>query len=165
MYIILLTWKKNWTLMRWVCLFSFLFKNVSLWDCNLITFLPSLSSLHLFHSLLSTFPSNSWPLFSLMVIACMYVFAYTYIFLNITYWSHIMLLVRMISGLTVWHWATNWCALPRGGPPAPSFPQLPIDLCVGLRPSGIIPIQFGVCIVSNLFSSCLGGHVGETLQI
>lgn len=36
---------------------------------------------------------------------------------------------------------------------APSFPQLPIALCVGLRPHGLVTIQFGM-FVSVFLKSC-----------
>lgn len=34
-----------------------------------------------------------------------------HIFLNIACWVHLMLPVCMTSGLTFWHWKTNWCYL------------------------------------------------------
>lgn len=39
-----------------------------------------------------------------------YAFVYTYIFPKRTCWVHIMLLVCMPLGLTVWRWAISWCA-------------------------------------------------------
>lgn len=48
---------------------------------------------------------------------------------------------------------------------SPGFTQLTVVLCVELRPLGLFWIQFGMFIVSSLFSSCLGDHVGETLLL
>lgn len=147
--------------MTWMCLLSFLFKNV----CFLMR-LPSLFPFTLSHIPLSTL-LQILGLFFFISCCCLYVCICTYIYIpkNNLLKSCTVLLVCMFSGLTVWHWTINGCAPPRGGPlPAPSCPQLPIVLCVGLRPNGSIPIQFGMSIVSDLFGSRLGGHVGETLQ-
>lgn len=65
-------------------------------------------------------PSNPWPLFHWLLL---HVFLHTYIFLDITCWVHIMLLVCMCSGLTGWHGTTNLCSLLWRGPtlPTPAF--------------------------------------------
>lgn len=49
-------------------------------------------------------PSNSWLL---SFLNCCYV----HVCICITCSVHIMFLVRMLSGLTIWHWTTNFCAL------------------------------------------------------
>lgn len=47
---------------------------------------------------------HSWSSFSLIVTACTYVYAYTYIFLPV------QLLACMFSGmLSIWHWTVCWC--------------------------------------------------------
>lgn len=43
--------------------------------------------------------------------------------------------------------------------PAPSFIQLPVVLCVGLRAHGAFLVHFGMLVVSSLFNSCLGDRV------
>lgn len=53
-------------------------------------------------------PSNSWPLFSSTLIACMHVLVYTYLFLNITCHIYIMLRAYFRERLAL----TTWCALP-----------------------------------------------------
>lgn len=118
---------------------------VSLWDC--LPFSPS-------HSLIypCPLPFKFLVFFFFISCCCIYVCICTYIYIpkyNLLK-SCSVLLVCVFSGLTVWHWTINGCAPPWGGPPpAPSCPQLPIVLCVGLRPNGIIPIQFGTSIVSD----------------
>lgn len=74
------------------------------WDCNLVAMFlcppfrpPNLPS----HT--SLLPSSSWPIVSLMVIACRYVFEYTNVFLNIICWVPVMWLVCMFSKLTIQH--------------------------------------------------------------
>ena len=82
------------------------------WDvciewCNLIeAFYPSLPSLqtHIHPSPLSF---KFMSAFALIVIACIHVFVYTCIFLDITCWVHIMLPFCMFSGLIVWHWTVS----------------------------------------------------------
>jgi hypothetical protein len=54
-------------------------------------------------------------------------------------WSLYNVYVCMFSGLTVWHWTNYWCALPR-------VTQLPVVLCVSLRPHVSVPIQFGMFV-------------------
>lgn len=46
-----------------------------------------------------------------------------------------MLLVCVFLGLTIWYWATNWCALPWGGLFCSQHCLLSVVLCVGLKPS------------------------------
>lgn len=58
---------------------SFLF-----WDYNMVIFIPSFSSIQNLPYSSPLSPWNSPPLFSLTVILCIYVYAHTYIFLNIT---------------------------------------------------------------------------------
>jgi len=76
-------------------------------------FHPSLSSLQALPYNPPYSPSNSWTLFSLIVMVCINV--YTYIFLNIciikiNFLAH-MLCMSMISELAICHWTTNWYAL------------------------------------------------------
>jgi hypothetical protein len=59
------------------------------------TFPPSLLSLQTLSYNLPYSPTNSWHLFSLIVISCIYEHAYTYIFLNITCSVHIILLMNV----------------------------------------------------------------------
>lgn len=79
-----------------------------------------------------------------------------------------MLPVCMFSGLTIWQWTTNRCALPWGGSPTlptPNFTQLPVILWVELRAPGLVSIEFGMFIGVSLLSSYLGRHVGEISEV
>ena len=82
---------KPFTCFFLVC--SFVFKIVFL-----TTFLPSLSSLQTLSYTPPWSPSNSWPLYSSIVIACIYVFVYTHIFPNRICWVHIVLLYVCLQG-------------------------------------------------------------------
>lgn len=116
---------------------NFLFKMI-------ITFLPSLSCLQT----LPHCPSNSWPFFPLIVIAHTYV--HTHIFFLFVQWHR-----------------TTICFSPRRLllPFPPSFTQLQILLCIGLRPHGFSLSTSACPLVQSLFSSCSGSHVGKTLWV
>lgn len=43
------------------------------------------------------------------------------------------------------------------------YALLPVVLCVEFRPVGFSPCSVACPLVSSLFNSCLGSHVGETL--
>lgn len=74
-----------------------------------------------------------------------------------------LLLVRMFSGLAIWHWTAHWCALPGGGPLATaSFPWWPVVLCGGLRPHGLSLPSLACLLLSSSFSSHLCSHIGES---
>lgn len=64
-------------------------------------------------SLPPTLPITYVILPSLKFLASFYLVVYTH-----THTHHpaqsIMLVVRVFSGLNIWYWVTNWCALPRG---------------------------------------------------
>lgn len=49
-----------------------------------------------------------------------------------------------------------------GTSPLPSFTQLLVVLCLGLRPRGLSPTCLACSSVSSIFSSCLGSHTGKT---
>lgn len=58
------------------------------------------------------------------------------------------------------------CSLPRkSSSSALSFPQLPIGLCVGLRPCRLFSVLLVCLLVSFFLGSSLGSRVGETLSI
>lgn len=57
------------------------------------------------------------------------------------------------------------CALGRTTSPVASFFQLPVVVCVGLRPCGLFSIQFVLFIDVILGQLTLGSQVGETLQV
>lgn len=65
-----------------------------------ISFLPSFFSLQTLPFILRCSLSNSSTLYTLISIVYMY-YMYIYIFLNVTCWVHIMLLICLCSGLTV----------------------------------------------------------------
>lgn len=127
-------------------------------DHNIITFLPFLSSFQTLSYIHS--PLNLWPLFSLIVIAYMYIHIHMYI-LRCILLSLYTVTCMHVLGLTSWHWTTNWCAPPWGSPPF----LLPASLFV----SGCGFMSFSLTtltwpLVSSLFSSYLGSHVGKTLK-
>ena len=66
-------------------------------------------------------PSNTWPIFSLIIIACMcvctYLYTHRYIFLSMTCSVGTVLLVCIFSGLTIGHWIASWCAFLWRRPP------------------------------------------------
>lgn len=72
----------------------------------------------------------------------------------------------MFSKLTLWHWTSNWCGLPWRGAPLllPYHTQLPVVVCIGMRPHGLISIQSDT-FLSVLFSSHLGDLVGENMGV
>lgn len=55
----------------------------------------------------------------------------------------------------IWHWTTNWCALPWRRPPLllPAFPQL-LSFYVGRRTGGLFPTHSGTLV-----------HTDETLWV
>lgn len=60
-------------------------------------------------------------------------------------YPHILLFVHMLLGLTIWPWKPTvllWGSPPTS--PTPSVPPLPVVLCVGFRPHGLVPVPF-VC--------------------
>lgn len=57
------------------------------------------------------------------------------------------------------------CSFGKFTSPAPSFPQLPVVVCVGLRPRGCFLVQFDVFVGVILVYSALDDHVGETLLV
>lgn len=126
-------------------------------DYNIITFLPSLISFQTLPCTPFCSPSNLWvlPINSYCVQICI---CYTCGFLNRTYWVSV-LLICVFSWLIIWHWTTvGVLFLGRTTAPAPSFPQLPIDLRVRLRPPTYASASL---LVLSMFSSCLGSHVGR----
>lgn len=95
-------------------------------------FLPSLSSLQIFLYTPLCSPSSSWPLFSLVAVACVYVFVYKNV--NLVCSVCIMRPVCMLLGLTFWH-RTNGVLFPGEGHSSHlSFPALLMALCGGVRP-------------------------------
>lgn len=98
------------------------------WDCNLVTLLSFFYSLQTLPYIPLPFPSDSWPLLSLIVIACTYVFICAYTFLNGTCNVPVILLYVCVQGWLL-ALAHPWCALPRAsalescGTPAWSCPQ------------------------------------------
>lgn len=69
--------------------------------------------------------------------------------------------------LAIWYWMTSCHAVPWEGPPLqlPVFFQLPVVVCVGLRPCGLFSIQFVLFIDVILGQLTLGSQVGKTLQV
>ena len=60
---------------------------------------------------------------------------------------HILSLVCMFTGLTIWHWITHWCALP--GEDYPFHAQSYIFACSSLYRAKTLwtfPMQFGMVI-------------------
>lgn len=92
---------------------------------------------------------------SLSVCVCVY------IFLNITSSIHKMLFVSMFSGLTIWHWATNWYALPW------KYHPLPLPAFFTCLYFFVLNVDFSLhtvpCLWVSLFNSHLRSHVGQTL--
>lgn len=131
------------------------------WDCNLITFAPSL---YFLQTLTYTQPHSIKFIASFFIVTeCMYVFVYSYTFLNIT-WIHIILLVCTFSELTMWHW-TSGVLFPGEDLFSHSqlYLKLPIVLYVEVRTLGRLSIKFGVFIGITLVHLC--GHVGETSRV
>lgn len=95
-------------------------------------------------------------------INCCYILIWIYIcslkYMSTTWSACMLLLLCMFLGMTVQHWITNWCGLPKEDSFALSFHELPIILCAvwGLShlPCWLVPF---------LLSSRLVIHVGETL--
>lgn len=106
-------------------LFLFFF---NFWDCNLVTLLSFFYSLQTLPYIPLPFPSHSWPLLSLIVIARTYVFICAYTFLNGTCNVPVILLYVCVQGWLL-ALAHPWCALPQAsalescGTPAWSCPQ------------------------------------------
>lgn len=74
-----------------------------------------------------------------------------------------MLLVCMLSGLTIWYWITNGCALP--GKNYFSHSQHSLDACsysCRIKTSWSFPCPLWASLLLSLFSSSLGSHIGET---
>lgn len=135
---------------------SHIFWFVCFWHCNLIIFLPFFFSLQTLPYIPPRSLSNLWSPYSLIIIACIYVISHTYLFLNITFSAHVLLLVCVFLGLTIWNCTNQWLALPqKSTSPAPHCPQLPVILCVGLRPHGLCPVHFsmstGIILVQCVF--------------
>lgn len=76
-----------------------------------------------------------------------------------------MLFVCLCSGMSIWHWTINWCALCWEDYLAPSFsvPWLLVVICVGWRPVGFSLVSLAGSLVSSLFGSCFGGPIGANL--
>ena len=108
--------------------------------------------------------SNSWPLF-LINCYCRHICTCMFIFLNITSWVHMMLLVYLFSGLSIWYWQTLvYISLRRFHIYFQLYSLVFSSFC-RLRINGLsFLIQFDIFVLASLLSSCLGGHVGETLQ-
>ena len=118
----------------------------------IITFLPlpfPSSKASNYSSFLSIKPMD---LISFIIIAFIYVYVYTHTFLNITCSGCIVISTCMFSMLIIWHWPTScarllvWPFLTRW------YPQLPLVLCIWLRPPEIFSIHFGGYIASVFFS-------------
>lgn len=70
--------------------------------------------------------------------------------LNVACSVYITLIVCLFSGLTIWHWQPACVLFPGEGPSrTPSFFQLPLVLCVGWEPWGLLPVQSGmsICVI------------------
>ena len=65
----------------------------------------------------------------------------------------IVLFVYMPSRLTIWYyWMASWCALPQSRLSlAPSIPQVPIVICIGLRIHGLSLSTFK-CLLVFIFT-------------
>lgn len=91
-----------------------------------------------FHVIPSCSSSNSCPPFTLIILVCI---------IPNTICSNHKLQVCMLSGMTTWLWIDYWCAVPWGTTsPPPSFPQLPIVICVGLMSEGLFSVYFSISI-------------------
>lgn len=137
---------------------------VYFWDFNL-TFLPFLFTvqpppIYSFQLHFKLMASSFINYYCMHICICVYMYIckhtyhiHIYIFLIITYCAHVMLLMRMFSGLTVWYWTTNWSALSWKRLFPSNFPQWPIAHCIGLRPNGFYLILFGKALWVFFFSS------------
>lgn len=105
-----------------------------------------------------------------IVIACIYMCMYIYIFLTLTYSVHVMLRTCMFSGLNTWRWTTKWCVLPWGSLHL-LFPlsSVPIVICVELNFVGFSLSSSPCLLVSSLlvsfwrdFYGCSFRHYWET---
>lgn len=95
----------------------------------------------------------------------MYEYAYICIFLNITCLDHLMLPIYVFNADHLALDTILLCSsLGESTTPASSFPLLPVVLYVGLRSYGLSFVQLARSLVSSLFTSHLGNHVGETLE-
>lgn len=104
------------------------------WDFISVLFLLSLSYHKPSHLPLPTLLQTNGLFFISCYYNCVFVFVYTYVFSNVMYWVHIMLLVCMVCS-----------AQGRSCSSVLSFTQLPAVLCIGLRPVGF-SIQFAIFI-------------------
>lgn len=92
--------------------------------------------------------------------------------LNITFSVHRILLLYIFSGLTIFGTGQiiSVFVLRKTTSLSPSFYQLPIVLCIGLRPCGQFPIQFsisvGVILVQPMFRQLYWcGLIGVTSDV
>lgn len=110
-------------------------------------FLPSLSSFQSFPSIpqLLSFKYTLGPR------VCTYAYTHThtcFIYINITYSVYIKLLVCMFPLLTIRYWVTNLACSPLGKAISPILcvPQLPLVLCLGLRPCDLSPYHVSMSL-------------------
>lgn len=97
LYRLLLEYKNHVTTNELLIFFNF-------WNYNLIViFLLVFSSLQPTSFKFSSLFSFKFMFFPLIDIACIHVYIYTSTFLSITFWTHIMLLMCMFSGLIIWN--------------------------------------------------------------
>lgn len=85
-----------------------LFYLFSFWDSELIIpLLPSISSLSNLPDPSPHSSSKPWPYFPPIAFESTYIHAYAYILPNISCSNHILLLMCMFTGLTLWYWIAN----------------------------------------------------------
>lgn len=91
----------------------FIFINLKILRYSIINYIISPSFPHSESSHISFhLISQMQILFFVNIFACIYVYLYTYIFLDITFSDCLMLLVCEFSGLTMWYWITNGVLVP-----------------------------------------------------
>lgn len=101
--------KNGWFL--WVCFIDFIF--LLFWNYNIFNYLISsfpFISLQILPYASNCSLSNIWPLFWLIVVTSIYVYAY--IFWNITSLVCMRLIGYLFSELTIYYWVIKWCAFP-----------------------------------------------------
>lgn len=123
------------------------------------SFIYKISSFSILHPNPPTYPSllsTFIVFFSLIVIRCIYVYKCIYIYIYIPRYNlfrpYTVTCLYVLSADRLPLDSQFVCSSPgKTTFLAHSFPKLHIVLCVGLRPNGLFPVQFGMLIGVNYF--------------
>lgn len=96
--------------------------------------------------------------FPLIFVACMYIYTHTYTHIS----KSNLFSPYSVTCFQGWLFGVALLFPGRTTESTPSVRQLLVVLWLGLRPCGLLECSLGCSLVSSLFDSPLGRHVGET---